>query len=71
VKGTKDVQVVVSMQEVNKNRFRISLRSNFIDVNKIAVKYGGGGHQKASGCEIKGTLEELKNILLSDIREQL
>jgi len=71
VKGAKGVQVVISMQEVNSNRYRLSLRSNFIDVNKIAVKYGGGGHKKASGCEIKGTREDLKNILLNDIREQL
>ena len=71
VKGDKGVQVVVSMQEVKPNRYRFSLRSNFIDVNKIAVKYGGGGHKKASGCEIKGTLEELQNIILNDIREQL
>ncbi|MDO9577819.1 MAG: bifunctional oligoribonuclease/PAP phosphatase NrnA [Candidatus Cloacimonadales bacterium] len=70
-KGTKGVQVVVSMQEVKPNRYRMSLRSNFIDVNKIAVKYGGGGHEKASGCEIKGSLEELQNMLLKDIREQL
>ena len=71
VKGTRGVQIVVSLQEVNKNRFRISLRSNLIDVNIIAVKYGGGGHKKASGCEIKGSPEELKNALLNDIREQM
>jgi nanoRNase/pAp phosphatase (c-di-AMP/oligoRNAs hydrolase) len=40
-------------------------------VNTIAVKYGGGGHEKASGCEMKGSLEELKITLLEDIREQL
>ena len=71
VKGTHNVKVAVLYHQVVKNRFRISLRSNYINVNKIAVKYGGGGHIKASGCEMKGSLEELKNTLLEDIREQL
>ena len=71
VKGTHNVKVTVFYHQVVKNRFRISLRSNYINVNKIAVKYGGGGHIKASGCEMKGSLEELKITLLEDIREQL
>ncbi len=71
VKGIHNVKVAVLYHQVVKNRFRISLRSNYINVNKIAVKYGGGGHEKASGCEMKGSLEELKNTLLQDIREQL
>ncbi len=71
VKGTHNVKVTVLYHQVVKNRYRISLRSNYINVNKIAVKYGGGGHEKASGCEMKGSLEELKITLLEDIREQL
>lgn len=71
VKGTHNVKVAVLYHEVVKNRYRLSLRSNYINVNKIAVKFGGGGHQKASGCEMKGSLEELQNILLEEIREQL
>ncbi len=71
VKGTHNVKVTVLYHQVVKNRFRMSLRSNYINVNKIAVKYGGGGHEKASGCEMRGSLEELKITLLADIREQL
>lgn len=71
VKGTHNVKVTVLYHEVVKNRYRLSLRSNYINVNKIAVKYGGGGHKKASGCEMKGSLEELQSILLEEIREQL
>jgi len=70
-KGTNGVKITVLFHQVVKNRYRLSLRSNYLNVNKIAVKYGGGGHEKASGCEMKGSLEELKNTLLVDIREQL
>jgi len=33
------------------DKLKVSLRSERIDVSKIAVKYGGGGHQGASGFE--------------------
>lgn len=33
--------------------FRISLRSKEVAINKIAEKYGGGGHKLASGVKIK------------------
>lgn len=33
--------------------FRISLRSKEVAINKIAEKYGGGGHKLASGVRIK------------------
>ena len=71
VKGIKDMKVAVNFQEVNENRYRLSLRSNYIDVNKICVKYGGGGHKKASGCEIRGTLREQKKLMLTEIRQQI
>ena len=30
---------------------KVSLRSKTIDVSKIALKYGGGGHKEAAGFE--------------------
>ncbi len=71
VKGTRDVKILIYFQETEPGKFRLHLRSNFIDVNKIAVKYGGGGHVRASGCEISGTYLELEKKLIEDIKEQL
>ena len=71
VKGTKNMKISICFQEVNRDRYRLSLRSNYVDVNKIATKHGGGGHKKASGCEIKGNLDTIKQTILEDIREQL
>lgn len=45
------------------------LRSSKYNINPIAVKYGGGGHQKASGATLKSReeamsmLEDLNNII--------
>jgi phosphoesterase RecJ-like protein len=71
VKGTKNTKISICFQEVSRDRYRLSLRSNYVDVNKIATKYGGGGHKKASGCEIKGNLDTIKQSILEDIRKQL
>lgn len=44
------------------------IRSNCYNINPIATKYGGGGHQKASGATLKdkneamALLEELKHL---------
>lgn len=32
---------------------RVRLRSRFVTVNKLAEKYGGGGHACASGATLK------------------
>ena len=49
------------------------IRSNRYNINPIATKYGGGGHQKASGATLKdrneamALLEDLKS--LSEVKE--
>ena len=58
-----------------KNRVNISFRSkgngDTIDVNKIASVFGGGGHMRASGCVISGTLEEAKKKVLAEVEKAL
>ena len=44
------------------------IRSNTHNINPIAVKYGGGGHQKASGATLKNREEAMS--LLSDLIAQ-
>ena len=48
---------------------RIRLRSNGPDINMVAEKYGGGGHQKAAGASVKNwikvgsLIKEMDNLL--------
>ncbi len=42
------------------------LRSSKYNINPIAVKYGGGGHQKASGADVRDFDEAMK--MLSDLK---
>ena len=41
------------------------LRSNRYNINPVAVKYGGGGHKKASGCTVPDKDTAMK--LLADL----
>lgn len=62
------VLVGVVVREIGKDEYKISMRSNgLVDVSLICSKYGGGGHKRAAGCNIKGTLEEIEKQLISDI----
>ena len=54
------VEVAVSLLEVKKRQYKISLRSKgLVNVNTVASKFGGGGHILASGCMLNGELEEV------------
>lgn len=66
------VKVGVIIKERDKGKFKISMRSaSDIDVSKICSKFGGGGHIKAAGCTLDGTLEDVKLRLLSAIAPEM
>lgn len=57
---TRGVEVAVLLHETGNQQYKVSMRSNDrIDVSRIAVVYGGGGHQKAAGFQGTGTAEEI------------
>ena len=60
----KGVFVWVNFTECEEG-VRCELRSNRYNINPIAVKYGGGGHKKASGCIVPD--KETAMRLLADL----
>ncbi len=73
-RGVYGAEVGALLREDGENFFKISLRSKSdVDVSKVAALFGGGGHKNAAGCEIEGSLEEVKKKLVdafSFLREQ-
>ncbi|MBO5334697.1 MAG: bifunctional oligoribonuclease/PAP phosphatase NrnA [Clostridia bacterium] len=66
------VEVAVSMMEIRKGQYKISLRSKkYADVNKIAGTYGGGGHVRAAGCMLCGDLEDVIDRLTYTVWQYL
>lgn len=61
------VEVAIFLREEENGRVKVSLRSKeYIDVNYIAGKFGGGGHKRASGATIQGDIYTLKNDLVEE-----
>lgn len=71
VQGVKDIEGIVYLREDAPGEYKVSMRSVHLDVNKVARKYGGGGHRSASGCSMKGELEEVRQVILADLADQL
>ena len=66
------VEVAVSLLEVRKNQYKISLRSKgAVNVNAVAATFGGGGHILASGCMLNGELEEVIEKLTFSVYQNL
>jgi len=53
----QDVQVAIFFRELPDSRYRVSLRSKGqLNVASVAERFGGGGHECASGCSLEGPL---------------
>lgn len=63
------VEVALLFKQVEENLTRVSFRSKQVDVAKIALSFGGGGHQKASGCSIHAPLKEAESVVLPVVEE--
>lgn len=71
-RSIEGVEVAVLLKEIGVQEIRAGLRSNlWLDVNKIAAQFGGGGHNRAAGCTFRVSLEEAKQKLTGAIEEAL
>lgn len=69
---TKDVEVAVFLYETGDGTFKASTRSReVVDVSKVAVKYGGGGHIRAAGFSMTGDADAIIEQIISDLAEQI
>ncbi len=69
---TKGVEVAILAYEAKPGEYKVSMRSNGdVDVNKVAVYFGGGGHIKAAGCSMKGSYRDTITNITGHIESQL
>lgn len=69
---TEGVECAIFMYETACREYKVSLRSTTdLDVSKIAVYFGGGGHKKAAGCTMTGNIHDVINNLSDQISRQL
>lgn len=66
------VDVGITIRQLSESAFKVSIRTNErANANEIAAGLGGGGHTKAAGCEVMGSMESVKNAILREVETAL
>ena len=69
-KNLEGIEVGILYKEKEDGSVKVSLRSReYINVAEIALSLGGGGHIRAAGCTIHGTIKEANNIINEKLNE--
>lgn len=69
---TKGVEVALFLYENDDRSYKASLRAKGdIDVAEIAMHYGGGGHIKAAGCTVEGSIDAIIDDMINEIGKRL
>lgn len=65
----KGIEVIVIFTEIGSSKTRINFRSSGkVDVAKLAHRFSGGGHQRASGCTLDKNVEKSKQIIMKEMK---
>jgi phosphoesterase RecJ-like protein len=66
------VKVAVLLRAESSGLVKASLRGKGeVQVNRIAHRFGGGGHENAAGCTLPGPLDQARATLLAAVRQAL
>ena len=72
LRNTIGVDVAVFLYELGEGCVKASLRSRqYTDVSRVAQALGGGGHVRAAGCSVAGTLEEAEETIIAELNKCL
>lgn len=63
----KGPEVVAIFREVSDSKVKVSLRSRNSAINGVAAQFGGGGHAKAAGCVVTGSLDSVRDRVVSAV----
>lgn len=71
-RSVKGVEVAIFFRQLTATSYKAGFRSKgLVDVSALAAPFGGGGHHNAAGCNIDGTLEEVREKVFSHIKAVL
>lgn len=72
LRNIKGVHCAIFMYETGTLEYKVSMRSDeYVNVSKVASYFGGGGHIRAAGCTMNGTMHDIVNNLSLHIEAQL
>jgi phosphoesterase RecJ-like protein len=62
----------ITVKEKADGSYKISVRTNGeLNASDICANFGGGGHVRAAGCSVTGSLQEIKNAILKQVKRAL
>jgi phosphoesterase RecJ-like protein len=65
-RSIEGVEVGILFKELRPNEVKLSWRSSAaVDVSKLAAYFGGGGHARAAGCNLNGSMDEVIDKVLN------
>ena len=71
-RDVEGVELSIFIRQKEENSYKVSMRSNdYINVSDVCLMFGGGGHTRAAGALVEGTVEEVKQKLLVEVRKVL
>ena len=69
---TEGVECALFLHETGPQEYKVSMRSQKqVDVSRIAAYFGGGGHVRAAGCTMSGSIHDVINNLAGHIAKEL
>lgn len=70
-RNIEGVEVSVFARQIDEG-WRLSLRSNdYVNVSDVCIMFGGGGHPKAAGATLTGSINEVKDKILAQIKRYI
>ena len=68
LRDIEGVEVSVFLRETEKG-IKASLRSkDYVNVSELCMIFGGGGHIRAAGCTVPGTIDQVKNQIINQVK---
>jgi bifunctional oligoribonuclease and PAP phosphatase NrnA len=66
------VEAVGLLRQTGPGEYKLSLRSRGeVDVERLARRWGGGGHKNAAGAKLSGTEDEVRETVVAGLEEAL
>lgn len=71
MRSIRGIDIAALIKEEEPEKIKVSLRAKNGDVGSLAVKFGGGGHMRASGCTMHESMESVTSKIRTAIEESL
>lgn len=71
-RNIEGVEVGLLFKQIDGDKWKVSFRSaGMVDVAAVAKHFGGGGHIRAAGCAVNGTLAQVVEQVLLEVKRGL